>query len=121
MKKTTKNRRMIGFQTNYKLKTNTMKISEKTCVACNRTLAIDEFYKSSKAKDGLQGHCKECHRKAVKSSQERREALGAARKTRSANNPDLEAFTSRQLLTELKARGYRGELTITQTVNIEKL
>ncbi len=33
-------------------------------------------------------------------------------------NPDLQAFTPRQLMRELYARGYEGELRITQRVNI---
>ena len=33
-------------------------------------------------------------------------------------NPELAAFTPRQLIEELKARGYTGELKYTQTIKL---
>ena len=38
-------------------------IKTKRCTKCNRELPISEFSKYNKAKDGLQGYCKECHSK----------------------------------------------------------
>ena len=32
----------------------------KICSKCNKELPIDNFYKCNRAKDGLQGWCKEC-------------------------------------------------------------
>lgn len=34
----------------------------KTCPKCGQTKAVDEFYKSTKSSDGLQGYCIECTR-----------------------------------------------------------
>lgn len=34
----------------------------KTCYICGNSLPLEDFYLSSKAKDGRQNRCKECHR-----------------------------------------------------------
>lgn len=81
----------------------------KTCPRCGRTLPIENFYVN---KDGKpHSYCKEC----VK-------VLNAARRI---TPPDLEnplsAFTPRQLMQELKRRGYTGKLYIQQVADLDRL
>ena len=77
------------------------------------------FNKMKKAKDGLQPYCKECqietNRMSAKLKMQRLKApqLGGGKA-----NPELAAFTPRQLIEELKARGYTGELKYTQTIKL---
>lgn len=81
----------------------------KTCPRCGRTLPIENFYKN---KDGkTYSYCKEC----VK-------VLNAARKTPppDSENP-LSAYTPRQLMQELKRRGYTGKLYIQQVADLDRL
>lgn len=37
----------------------------KTCLKCNATKAIDDFYRAANTKDGYRNHCKTCHRAEV--------------------------------------------------------
>lgn len=76
----------------------------KTCPRCGRTLPIENFYV---CKDGKPySYCKEC----VK-------ARNAAHKITppDSENP-LSAYTPRQLMCELKRRGYTGKLKLV-TIN----
>ena len=81
----------------------------KTCSRCGRTLPIEDFYVN---KDGKPySYCREC----VK-------VLNAARKITppDSENP-LSAYTPRQLMQELKRRGYTGKLYIQQVADLDKL
>lgn len=81
----------------------------KTCPRCGRTLPIENFYVS---KDGKPySYCKEC----VK-------VLNAARRITppDSENP-LSVFTPRQLMQELKRRGYTGKLYIQQVADLDRL
>ena len=89
-------------------------ITVKECSRCHRTLPVTEFYKKSGTSDGLQCYCKECTGEINKASRRNKKAFGGG-------NPELARFTPRQLMTELKARGYTGELKYVQTINIETL
>ena len=85
----------------------------KECTKCHRTLPESDFYKKSGSPDGLQYECKECqseyqHKRYAK-------VVGA---NRVFSNPDLARFTPRQLMEELRARGYTGELKYVQTIKI---
>lgn len=88
----------------------------KVCRKCGRELPIDAFNKCAKHKDGHQRHCRECHSLYMKENYERKKSeLVSATKTTakiSASmhkvyaNPELAKFTPRQLMEELKARGF---------------
>ena len=88
----------------------------KTCTRCHRTLAVSEFCKSSRNKDGLQHWCTECQRESYNERQERKRAsktetttFGGRPMVRVYSHPDLARFTPRQLMEELKARGFVWE------------
>ena len=81
----------------------------KTCPRCGRTLPVENFYVN---KDGKPyPYCKEC----VK-------VLNAARRITppDSENP-LSAYTPRQLMQELKRRGYTGKLYIQQVADLDRL
>lgn len=80
----------------------------KKCSKCGRELLDSEFYKSSKASDGLQSYCKGCSNRVV----------GKKTATSGGGNPDLVNFTPRQLIDELRARGYTGKLIYTKEITL---
>ena len=81
---------------------------EKKCSRCGRILPLSEFYKKTRAKDGHQAYCKKCQAEQNKQK--------SARKRTS--NSLLADFTPRQLIEELRARGYKGTLTYTYKIEI---
>jgi hypothetical protein len=82
----------------------------KVCKKCGRELPVYEFYKAETNKDGLLGHCKECH-KSLTSDRDK-----AARKSLAENATPLSTFTPRELIEELRKRGYKGTLYVTREV-----
>jgi hypothetical protein len=89
----------------------------KICKKCGQELPIENFSKNSKAKDGLQGHCKKCALEYAKASyakrKERRkenERIEFEKKFKIYTNRELAKFTPRELMLELKARGFEGDL-----------
>lgn len=92
----------------------------KICSKCKRDLPLTEFYKKKCAKDGLQYVCKECQKKeskkgtrttGVNTSLERVERVdvGGRILTKVYTNADLSKFTPRELMAELKARGFQWD------------
>lgn len=122
---------------------NTMETNTpmKRCTHCGAEKPKSEFYGRSSSQDGLQSWCKACL-KAYTTDYYRRiridalqrggappfegnPAYGSLARVMPARHPDapplnadLTRFTARQLMRELYARGYEGELRITQRVNI---
>ena len=92
----------------------------KKCTKCGRELPTSEFYKNKATKDGLQHHCKSCNDKMSLEARRRRKALLAKTevcakpteylKHKVYTNPVLAPISPRELMLELKARGYEGEL-----------
>ena len=73
----------------------------KKCSKCGRVLPISEFNKSRRHKDGLQYYCRECQR-------ERNMEATSLKKKLLSDNP-LSGYTPRELLAELKKRGYKWD------------
>lgn len=63
----------------------------KKCSKCGRELPASEFWKNASTEDGLK---------------------------KIYSNPELARFSPRELIAELKARGYTGELKFTQTISL---
>lgn len=96
-------------------------IKTKVCSKCGRELPLSEFYKKSDSKDGLQSYCKECGKKSAKEhiqkSRERKKArkieeerIAFESKYKIYTCKELAPFSPRELMLELKARGYTGDL-----------
>lgn len=106
---------------NSNIKFTMEEIKTKVCRKCGQNLPISEFTKKAKAKDGLQCYCKKCNSQAtIEYARKRREREKAQKieneriefekKYKIYTNKDLAKFTPRELMFELKARGYEGEL-----------
>lgn len=78
----------------------------KKCPKCGQELSLDNFYKNKSQPDGYQVYCKKCHDEIVIKSKERNK-FDNLKKVYS--KPELAQFTPRELMTELKARGYRWD------------
>ena len=86
-------------------------IKTKRCPKCGRVLPTTEFYAKASSSDGLQTCCKECQ----KEQQRKRTVFRLHPK---GCNPDLAGFTPRQLIEELRARGYTGEIQYVQKIKL---
>jgi hypothetical protein len=85
----------------------------KLCTKCGRELPREMFSKCTNAKDGLQNHCKDCKR-AYSSEYNKRKKTKHIEELSSHllpiyTNPELAKFQPRELMVELKARGFRWE------------
>lgn len=82
-------------------------IKTKRCLKCGRELPPSEFYVKNSAADGLQTWCKKCQKERARTNY-----------TNNHCHPDLAQFTPRQLIEELKNRGYTGELQYVQKIKL---
>lgn len=78
----------------------------KKCSKCGQEKPRSEFYASNKAIDGLQNWCKTCQKIACKSQNTIDQVKCDGHLTKVYSNPELAKFTPRQLMQELKARGF---------------
>lgn len=97
----------------------------KKCIKCGLTKPRSEFHKKKSAPDGLQVYCKKClneyefkRRQKIKVafSQNKDESIF---KDKAVNL--LSDFTPRELMRELSRRGYKGELTFVQKIDISNM
>lgn len=105
-------------------------ILTKKCPKCGRELPTTEFYTNCHKKDGLQDKCKDCQREWNREYQRRKAkekkiaALNIEDKVETKKvildekectmakvytNPELAKFTPREMMAELKARGFKWE------------
>lgn len=73
----------------------------KKCPRCGRDLPISEFNKSGQSKDGLQSYCRECQHEVYRERYLSKEKI--------SSNNSLAGYTPRELLAELKQRGYKWD------------
>lgn len=84
----------------------------KICKKCGRELPLEAFGKSSRSLDGLRDYCKECVNRQQRDEYARRKAKEQGISTETpmgGGNKALKDFTPRELLKELKSRGYIWE------------
>lgn len=106
----------------------------KICKKCGQELPLENFSKNAKMKDGLQNHCKACASEysrqiwqRKKAKRKENELIEFEKKYKVYTNRDLAKFTPRDLMLELKARGYEGELLFREVkvtehrINLSKL
>lgn len=94
---------------------NSQQSSVKTCKKCGAVLPLDEFYKRKNSSDGHTPYCKKCHN-AMCSQYKRNKIQKLEQKGRQEL---LQEFTSRELILELKRRGYEGKLQYVEVHNID--
>ena len=96
-----------------------------TCSRCKKDLPVSDFYKSSRSSTGFMSVCKSCRAEIDRASRLKRKCLTPP--DLSSTNPKFADMQSRSLIaqlreivTELKARGYayKGELTYLQRIKI---
>lgn len=93
----------------------------KKCVCCCEEKPVSAFYKNAW---GVTNYCTVCHNKRAADGREKKKQLmQAAKDLESARALRLEDFTPRELMAELKRRGYDGTLKFTrvETIDISKL
>lgn len=89
----------------------------KVCKFCGIEKPIEEFYVNGQ---GVTSCCKECHTRRMvegrKRSKEIKQRLNDAENSKRLRLAD---FTPRELIEELKRRGYEGKLTYVETHTID--
>lgn len=90
-----------------------MEEKKKVCRVCGKEKPLSEFHANSKAKDGHLNRCKACCSEYWKKYSASKNLGGVI----DENNP-LSAYQPRELIAELRRRGYVGELKFTQTIKV---
>lgn len=100
------------------------------CRKCGRELPAENFFKNHTCKDGIDTICKDCkneyQREWQKKNKEKKKAqkienerIEFEKKYKIYTNRELAKFTPRELMLELKARGYVGELLYVEVIRKE--
>lgn len=82
----------------------------KVCKVCGKELPLSEFRKSLLVPNGI-ATCKKCVNERIKKTKLFKETTGST-------NTELAKFTPRELIEELKSRGYKGKLYVTRTIEL---
>lgn len=82
----------------------------KVCKVCGQELPLSEFRKSLLVPNGI-ATCKKCVNDKIKKTKLFKETTGST-------NTELAKFTPRELIEELKSRGYKGKLYVTRTIEL---
>ena len=110
----------------------------KVCKKCGRELPLENFYVNKSLKGGHDNTCKECKNTYAKEWQKKNkekkkaqkieeERIEFEKKYKIYTYKELAPFTPRELMLELKARGYEGELVFIEhivkehRINLNKL
>ena len=87
-------------------------MTTKICKVCGNELPISEFRKSPLTPNGIDT-CKKCCTRKRLETKERKALLEGGG---SNSGTELARFTPRELIEELRARGYKGTLTYTKEI-----
>jgi hypothetical protein len=94
----------------------------KECKVCHTIKPINEFHKHPQYADGHDSTCSACRneqRKKRRQNQKNERPVNLHPKIHPVySNPELAKFTPRQLIEELKSRGYSGELLYVQKIKL---
>lgn len=85
----------------------------KICKVCGVELPISEFRKTPMAPNGV-NTCTKCSERKRLESRERKSRENAS----GGGNGELARFTARELIDELRSRGYKGKLYFTKEITI---
>lgn len=81
----------------------------KICRICGEEKPISDFPKHHQCKDGIDTRCKCCANAYNKAKREKQKRGG---------NPKLADISPRELIEELRFRGYKGTLEYTKTITL---
>lgn len=97
-------------------------VETKVCSLCKQELPLTMFHKNHSRKDGLQTYCKECGKVYFANRTKKKKDILDCVETINVNgkelikvenfNNELAKFTPRQLMQELKARGFKWDYMI---------
>lgn len=82
----------------------------KVCKVCGQELPSSEFRKSPFTTNGI-ATCNKCISDKIRKTK-------LFNRTGSNSNSELAKFTPRELIEELKSRGYKGKLYVTRTIEL---
>lgn len=85
----------------------------KKCKECGKLLTLDHFRLTPLSADGHANICKEC---ATRKRRQKRDEFVPT--PSGGGNAELAKFTPRELIEELRSRGYSGKLTITREIQV---
>lgn len=92
-----------------------METTTKKCKVCGRVLPVSEFAKHWKSKDGLRSVCKNCD--VVNGKRMACSATGiVVRRSIEGGVLALKGINAKDLIEELRYRGYKGKLVYTREV-----
>lgn len=89
----------------------TITTNMRVCRVCGKEKPIYQFGVHNKYKDGIDTRCKECRNEKQAEWQRVKKA-----KEKASTRTELSQFTPRELIEELRARGYKGTLTFTKQI-----
>lgn len=105
---------------------NKKNMETKVCAKCGKVLPVDSFYKSKFNKDGHSSYCKECNNRMSLESRKRKTESVQPKPEKQEHVlhkvyhlPELAKYDPRDLMLELKARGYEGELMYVEVIRKE--
>lgn len=93
----------------------------KVCTKCGMEKPMSEFGLSPKMADGHKNECKSCVADYAREYYHRKKKGNDTSSNHLIKvylNPELAKFQPKDLIAELRARGYSGELKYTQTIKI---
>jgi hypothetical protein len=85
----------------------------KICRICGEEKPITDFPVNSQYIDGYDTRCKGCKNDEARAGYHARKG-----KLKGGGDPTLADFTPRELIEELRARGYKGTLEFTKTIKL---
>lgn len=92
-----------------------METTTKKCKACGRVLPVSDFSKHWKSKDGHRNVCRNCdgaHGRSIACSV----VETVVKRSIEGGIPSLKGINAKDLIEELRYRGYKGKLVYTREV-----